>query len=367
MNGQLVDETLMGALYGTALHEGDWRPALERFRLLLGSSETAVCHLGADLTVLRLETTGHVLGPEHAIRYSQYYGRVDPKQRLLDGGGPGFLFNDARHFDDDFVARDPFYQEFSRTLGTRHTLDLFVQSGSGKRTYLAAMRAPRQGAYGRDCEIAFRQASKHFARALALKEKLEAARCAHDALDRLQFGIVILDAMRRVTLANRTALDFLARHPGLRLCRGEFAATSASNARRLELAIAAALAGQGSCAKLALTAPDEPDCTIWSVPLREPELLPGASCPGVLLVFGRGTVGTLDVSAIAARYGLSGAEARVAVALAQGETPAGIASRRGLKTSTVRTQLLSVLRKMGVHRQADVTRLLLADSEAPPV
>lgn len=367
MEGQLVDEALMGALYGTALHEGDWRPALERFRVLLGSAETALCNLGDDATVDCLETTQRVLGYEHAIGYSDHYGRIDPKQRILDVGGPGFLFNDARHFDDDFVARDPFYQEFARAIGTRHTLDLFVHSRSGKRVYLAAMRAPRQGAYGRRCESLFRQASMHFVRALALKEKLNAARCAQSALDRLKFGIAVLDAMGRVTLANRAALEFVASHPGLRLCQGELSAGCVSDARKLASLIATALAGRGGCAELSVSLGESFDRTFWSVPLREPDILPGATAPGALLVFGCSSERVIDPRAVAATYGLSKAEVRVAVALARGDRPAGIAKRCGLKPSTVRTQLLSVLRKMGVHRQADVTRLLLAGAQASPV
>lgn len=367
MEGQLVDEALMGALYGTALHEGDWCPALERFRVLLGSAEIALCHLGPDSKVGRLETTRRVLGKEHATGYSDHYGRMDPKQRILDAGGPGFLFNDACHFDDDFVARDPFYQEFSRTIGTRHTLDLFVQSRGGNRTYLAAMRTSRQGAYGRRSETMFRQASAHFVRALAVKEKLDAARCAHGALDRLQFGIVVLDGLRRVVLANRTATGLIARNSGFRLTSGEFAATSVPNARRLESLVAAALAGQGGTATLPVCAPDPSEWTFWSVPMREPDVLPGVPSPGVLLVFGAKGKQNLDLGAIAATYGLSKAEARVAVAVAEGDTPAAIARQHGVKPSTVHTQLLCVLRKMGVHRQTDVARLLLTAADNRPI
>lgn len=366
MDSQAVDEALVEALYGTALHDGDWRPALERFRLLLGSAETSISSFDAESALLCLDTTGRVLGPDDAKRYSTYYGRMDPKARILAAGGPGFLFNDAEHFDEDFVARDPFYQEFSRDVGTRHTLDLFVEDRSGRRTYLAAMRTKRQGAYGDRAGILLRQASRHFVRALALKEKLDAARAAQRALDRLQFGIIVLDGLQRVVLANRTAVDLISHHPDLRLCGGQFSARSPANERRLEACIAAALAGRGSCAKLS-AARGAPQCTLWSAPLQEDAFVSGLARPAVLLAFGNPAARRPEASEVAARYGLSKAEARVAVALAEGATPDDIARHHGVKTSTVRTQLLSVLHKMGVHRQADVTRLLLAGMEASPI
>jgi DNA-binding CsgD family transcriptional regulator len=58
-------------------------------------------------------------------------------------------------------------------------------------------------------------------------------------------------------------------------------------------------------------------------------------------------------------FGLSGAEARLAAALARGRTMGEIAADQGgAKITTLRTQLRSILGKLGIRRQADLTRLL---------
>ena len=57
-------------------------------------------------------------------------------------------------------------------------------------------------------------------------------------------------------------------------------------------------------------------------------------------------------------FGLSPAEARVAAALLPGKTLAGIAAASGIRITTVRTQLASILRKVGAERQADLVRIL---------
>jgi DNA-binding CsgD family transcriptional regulator len=57
-------------------------------------------------------------------------------------------------------------------------------------------------------------------------------------------------------------------------------------------------------------------------------------------------------------FGLSPAEARVAAALLTGKTLAGIAGASGIRITTVRTQLASILRKVGANRQADLVRIL---------
>jgi DNA-binding CsgD family transcriptional regulator len=57
-------------------------------------------------------------------------------------------------------------------------------------------------------------------------------------------------------------------------------------------------------------------------------------------------------------FGLSPAEARVAAALMTGKSLANIAAVSGVQITTVRTQLRSILRKVGVKRQFDLVRIL---------
>lgn len=63
-------------------------------------------------------------------------------------------------------------------------------------------------------------------------------------------------------------------------------------------------------------------------------------------------------------YGLTGAELRVLLGLADDATPADIAQRYGIAASTVRTHLKSLFAKTGAKRQKDLVKLLLS---APPV
>jgi DNA-binding CsgD family transcriptional regulator len=61
---------------------------------------------------------------------------------------------------------------------------------------------------------------------------------------------------------------------------------------------------------------------------------------------------------LAELFGLSPAEARLAAALLTGKTLAEIATTSGIRITTVRTQLASILRKVGAERQADLVRIL---------
>ena len=57
-------------------------------------------------------------------------------------------------------------------------------------------------------------------------------------------------------------------------------------------------------------------------------------------------------------FGLSPAEARLGAALLTGKRLSVIAANSGIQVTTLRTQLSSILRKVGVARQSDLVRVL---------
>ena len=61
---------------------------------------------------------------------------------------------------------------------------------------------------------------------------------------------------------------------------------------------------------------------------------------------------------LAELFGLSRAETRLAKALLQGGQLRDIAADTGLRITTLRTQLSSLLKKVGAERQADLIRVL---------
>ncbi len=63
-------------------------------------------------------------------------------------------------------------------------------------------------------------------------------------------------------------------------------------------------------------------------------------------------------SAIQAAYGLTAAEARVALLLASGVTGAQMPALLGVTAATIKTQLKGCFEKTGVHSQAELSRLL---------
>lgn len=57
-------------------------------------------------------------------------------------------------------------------------------------------------------------------------------------------------------------------------------------------------------------------------------------------------------------FGLTGAEARLAIRIGRGDTPADVAQETGVSMATVRSQLAAVFAKTQTSRQAELVALL---------
>lgn len=107
------------------------------------------------------------------------------------------------------------------------------------------------------------------------------------------------------------------------------------------------LSRDGGGAYVALIAPLARDRTVAS---PEPTAL-------ILICDPAATATSLGTTLIKL-YGFSHAEARLAMLLTQGRTLKQAAEKRGVGIETVRSQMRSLLAKSGVHRQADLVRLI---------
>jgi DNA-binding CsgD family transcriptional regulator len=183
------------------------------------------------------------------------------------------------------------------------------------------------------------------------------------ALDQSPRAIILLDRRGRILSMNR-AVDAL-----LRKADGLFLGQSGlETSRRQETAMLASLIREALVGSLRISA----DAMMVSrtVPNRALELsvLPLASSPGVLhessaacmlLITNPDDKSEANDLLLQRLYGLTAAEAKVAVRLAQGLDPKAIAESLGHGVGTTRSHLKRVMEKTGARRQADLVRLIL--------
>lgn len=107
MDERTFDRTVSGfyqAASGTLSWGAALRPLQERYRAKLVTMYAVDTALGS---VVFSHEVGEVSAAAQ-LDYLRHYHRIDPRARVGMQMGAGVWVNDWEHFDDDFVAQDPF-------------------------------------------------------------------------------------------------------------------------------------------------------------------------------------------------------------------------------------------------------------------
>jgi DNA-binding CsgD family transcriptional regulator len=187
-----------------------------------------------------------------------------------------------------------------------------------------------------------------------------AAACA---LDRLPFGIILVDVRGRVVLANQLAKRLLSAGDGLHLHRGVggLVANQIADSVVLHETIAAVIARPTQEASVMLAIRRNSKRKPFNV-LVTPLVCREGADDGVLAgLFIDDPARQPEISPVLLRqyYQLTPAEARLACLLAAGKRLDQAATQLGVKTQTVRAQLKRIFDKLGVSRQAELVHVLL--------
>ena len=182
-------------------------------------------------------------------------------------------------------------------------------------------------------------------------------------LDRLSAGVILLDGRARIVYANAAASALGSDDGPLRLRNATVAAQSPSHSRRLGALVRMALLGapEGS-----MSVPRPGDgalltILVSSVRGRDIARFAGLGMPDaavLLFVVDPADRAGIPLARIMDAYGLTQAEAKVALAASSGLTIPETAHRLNVSPNTVKTHLRKVFAKTGTGRQAELARLM---------
>lgn len=259
------------------------------------------------------------------------------------------------------------YADFLRPAGMARLCCAMGVNRADRVELLSAFRRETDPEFGAD-ELALMDAlAPHVRRAFRIFERFSKASelIAADALDLLSFGAFVVDGRRKVGLVNRAG-EALVRRGDLILRNGELRLPVHADQRAFEAAVAQAAQPRSAQPRAALipvqrSAGAQP-LRLWVLPLPRRERMLGPAPLPRMAVFAVEPDRPVEAPShlLRSAFGMSPAEARLALALANGSTLQEHADLQGVTVRTVRTQLQSLFDKTESRRQPELVRALMA-------
>jgi DNA-binding NarL/FixJ family response regulator len=350
---------LVSSIYASIDDDDAHNALIGRLAAATGATHSWLPLVGSDgalADVLMQNFPVHdVIGP-----YSAHYFQIDPWKLALDRLPVGRSWRLDRLVPVQAMLRSEIYNDLilPMTGDLVHCMSTPLPAYGGT-SFLNLMRTQRAGAFCDADEALITALTPHLRRMLSLRTRLrqlgKGARFAEDALDVLTFGVLRCEAGGRIFYANAAARAMLAAKDGLRAVPAlECASRSATAA--LQARLRAVL--QGKVAESALLVERPSGRAAYRLVVLPVDARPRNEQALVVVHDPERREPSLAQRA-ADLFGLSPAEADLAVGLAHGETVQEVADRRQVRISTVRSQVQSALAKTGAARQTDLVRTVL--------
>jgi DNA-binding CsgD family transcriptional regulator len=303
--------------------------------------------------------------PAKQREYETHFAALDVRMPGMLGLGEGELLLDHERFDGGTFLRAPIYADFLASVNLRHTAAVGMRSGEDAHEVMGIMRHADQRPYGEREHALLRHWAPHLARANRMRHAsrrlaTEAA-LGMAALDALAHCVAVLGPQCHVRYLNASAEAALAQSLGLAVAHGRLRCAEPAAQEQLARLVAAAC-GAGGLPRMAGALRLQADGAVpvlQVLPLQATHPLAAAwRAVPLALVTWRGS----DASAarLQAALGLTAAEARLALYLAEGGTVKGFGMQHGTSWHTARTHLRNALRKTGCSGQAELVQRVLA-------
>lgn len=355
-------EALIGDLYETVLVP---ERVPEVLRAINASMDCDGIHLigwqeDSGVPIVSVVTSPHIASAEKA--YLEHYTHIDPRREMgvrrpVGAGGSCHDF-----FDDAFVHRDEFYQDFLIPLGPRYVYGGNVLRQENKLVCLVfnhLVGRPRfTGAKRQALDrwmVPLTRWMTHLVQTEGLRQAAAMGEWAVEAIDR---GLVFFDGQGRLLHANRMAVQLL----GDRLRRPQLGQHGASPLASSLMPLVRSVATSRQALRFRMDGIRQTGLVVGVLPIaRETYPIAGtglgqlASSPASgALPLGAEVVLTLEPALLpgpptlgerAKRWGLTPAEHRLLAALVEGHSVIDHARREGVKESTMRTHARALLEK----------------------
>ncbi|AEG93973.1 helix-turn-helix transcriptional regulator [Ramlibacter tataouinensis] len=364
MDTQVVEDNVIGLFYEGALDPGKWRDGLrELARFARAQTGISLRHDMGPSQTLVLDSFGQ--DPSTIQAYSSFYKDLDPLTEYFRTARPasGSWLNDWRLLGERGLARTAFYNDFMLKHGTHAVMAHVSYQSTDFAASISIQRAPGQGAFDAADEERLSRLTPHLSRASRMYFDTAVLRnrgtLASAVLSHIQVPVLVVAASSQLLLASPAAEGRLRSAAHLRLTpRSSLIATLSESALARAIRAATAPRPRGTYLQLRGAGSVPPLVACVAPMSARSELASAWQQPlAIILLEGAAEPASLE-EVLRLLHGLAPAEARVAVRIAQGFSPADISQQTGTSVQTIRKQVKSVFAKLGARRQSEVAHLV---------
>lgn len=370
-------EHIVNVIYETLENRSGWRSVLENIHQAIGGRAVHLMAFDSRHGTLSY-SDGADMAPQIDLEYIQKYQFVDPRIGLMATQTLDTWLHCHEHLDEEFVAKDPFYQEFLIPHGARYLSACKLAEDEDATVILGCLRRSADGPMPPEALAFMNRVRPHLQRAVRLGQAQfvysAQALVGHALVDKLRQPVMLLTTKGDLVLANEAARRLLGSTSLVQVADNRLVLPQAYRRSFLEQceqlenrvrsgATLDEAVGKAFRSLHMSSGPDEaPDVLYGFFTMLVPERTMGSFGlrPLVMLFFYHpNSAQVIDSALLTAAFGLSHAECRVASLLADGMPLKSIAETLGVQYDTVRKQLMSIYQKTATNRQPELVRLLM--------
>ncbi len=364
---QIDEARFLDLIYSAAIESDLWLPAMDQFALMTGGWSaflTRVNVVNGTSTEISIYSDP-VLTPQYQTHYATLNPFAEPP-RFVGGRERwrGHVLTTDAWLPADELARTEFYNDYLRPQNINSAMMVHL---TDQPHYFAQLVVNRLETCTQAELERGERLRPHIQRAFAMTQKLSDLglkdRDVSAALETSPHALIVLDPTGFLRRMNLKAERLLAARAGLYLKHGFVSALDSATARQFDALIAAAGTGdiehrQAGSMLLRSPAQSSP-LSVTVAPVRSERM--------ATVMNGRSVIVCITDLAVAAQisapdlqrlFGVTAAEARVALAVANAASAREIAETLGLSFHTVRHHIQSLIDKTGVKSKAELTALL---------
>lgn len=365
---------LTEAIYDAAVAPAEWARVMRLMKQRFATG--AETFYGLDLGQRKLKTL-HIEGVAEGYVRSfteLFYTDDNPCIRSEPLHRPGVVRTDQRllaYFRDPGVLRrSQYYNEWMRPQSHDHSMGITLHADRNTTLNLSLFRPAGVGPYGSDEIADFSTLCEHLRRSFRLASRLgtldSLQRVSIELLEANAAGILLLDGGGRIVYGNAAAFALAAAADGLAIAADGIRLKRHSDNDKLGQMIGRAAAGRAGGAMPALRPSGKRPYAIMVSPLSRSESAFASFGPAACVVIADPeSEAFLPARRLGQLYGLTPAEAALAIRLAGGDDLREAAGTLGIRYSSARALLTVIFRKTETRRQGQLIKVLLSAAVLP--